>query len=88
MKCEVAAFLQGKVQVQDQGFRLGAVREELVHRGRKQLADAPPPFRSEVRFLRARVEWKAGRLAEAKKEFLEIAKGSARTGTATKSRAG
>lgn len=49
---------------------------------RKQLADAPPPFRSEVRFLRARVEWKAGRLAEAKKEFLEIAAGSARSGTA------
>jgi len=53
---------------------------------RKQLADAPPPFQSEVRFLRARVEWKAGRLAEAKKEFLEIAAGSARSGTADRAR--
>jgi len=53
---------------------------------RKQLADAPPPFRSEVMFLRARVEWKAGRLAEARKEFLKIAEGSARPGTADRAR--
>ena len=53
---------------------------------RKELADAPPQFLSEVRFLRARVEWKAGRLAEAKKEFLEIAEGSARSGTADRAR--
>src|SRR3990172_2665530 len=39
----------------------------------KRLAVAPPAFRSEVRFLRARVEWKAGRLAEARTEFLKIA---------------
>ena len=43
----------------------------------KHMADAPPAFRSEVRFLRARVEWKAGRLAEARKEFLEIAESGA-----------
>jgi len=47
----------------------------------KHLADAPPAFRSEVRFLRARVEWKAGRLAEARKEFLEIAESGAHPGT-------
>jgi soluble lytic murein transglycosylase-like protein/tetratricopeptide (TPR) repeat protein len=48
----------------------------------KHLADAPPAFRSEARFLRARVEWKAGRLAEARKEFLDIAEGDALPGTA------
>ena len=53
---------------------------------RTQLADAPPQFQSEVRFLRARVDWKAGRLAEARKEFLEIAAGSARSGTADRAR--
>ena len=48
----------------------------------RQLASAPPAFRSEARFLRARVEWKAGRLAEARREFLEIAEGDALPGTA------
>lgn len=52
----------------------------------KHLADAPPAFRSEARFLRARVEWKAGRLAEARKEFLEIAEGDALPGTADRAR--
>src|SRR5512140_273713 len=52
----------------------------------KHLADAPPAFRSEVRFLQARVEWKAGRLAEARKEFLEIADGSALPGTSERAR--
>ena len=52
----------------------------------KKLAEAPPAFRSEVSFLRARVEWKAGRLAEARKEFLEIAGGSALPGTAERAR--
>ncbi|MBP2690097.1 MAG: hypothetical protein H6Q83_2284 [Deltaproteobacteria bacterium] len=52
----------------------------------KHLADAPPAFRSEVRFLRARVEWKAGRLAEARKEFLEIAESGAHPGTAERAR--
>jgi len=52
----------------------------------KHLADAPPAFRSEVRFLRARVEWKAGRLAEARKEFLEIAEGGAHPGTSERAR--
>jgi tetratricopeptide (TPR) repeat protein len=51
-----------------------------------RLAEAPPAYRSEVRFLRARVEWKAGRLAEAKGEFLSIAEGSARPGTAERAR--
>jgi hypothetical protein len=53
---------------------------------RKELADAPPPFRTEARFLTARVEWKAGRLSEARKEFLAIAEGSARSGTADRAR--
>ncbi|MFA6148360.1 MAG: transglycosylase SLT domain-containing protein [bacterium] len=48
----------------------------------KYLADAPPAYRSEVRFLQARVEWKAGRLEEARKVFLEIAGGSTLPGTA------
>ena len=52
----------------------------------KHLADAPPAFRSEARFLRARVEWKAGRLAEARKEFLAIAEGDALPGTADRAR--
>jgi hypothetical protein len=52
----------------------------------KHLADAPAAFRSEARFLRARVEWKAGRLAEARKEFLEIAEGDALPGTADRAR--
>ena len=52
----------------------------------RNLADAPPAFRTEVRFLQARVEWKAGRLAEARKEFLEIAEGSALPGTSERAR--
>ena len=52
----------------------------------KHLADAPPAFRSEVRFLQARVEWKAGRLAEARKEFLRIADGSTLPGTSERAR--
>ncbi|MDD5762075.1 MAG: transglycosylase SLT domain-containing protein, partial [bacterium] len=52
----------------------------------KHLADAPPAFRSEARFLQARVEWKAGRLVEARKVFLEIAGGSALPVTAERAR--
>jgi len=52
----------------------------------KHLADAPPAFRSEARFLQARVDWKAGRLAEARKEFVEIADGSTLPGTAERAR--
>jgi len=51
-----------------------------------RLKDAPPAFRSEVRFAQARVAWKAGRLDEARKEFLEIAEGAARRGTADRAR--
>jgi hypothetical protein len=47
----------------------------------KHLADAPPAYRVEARFLQARVDWKAGRLAEARKEFLGIAEESALPGT-------
>lgn len=52
----------------------------------KYLADAPPAYRLEARFLQARVEWKAGRLAEARKVFLEIAEGSALPGTSERAR--
>ena len=52
----------------------------------RRLKDAPPAFRSEVRFAQARVAWKAGRLDEARKEFLEIAEGAARRGTADRAR--
>jgi len=52
----------------------------------KHLADAPPAFLSEVRFLRARIDWKAGRLAAARSAFLEIAEGSAFPGTADRAR--
>jgi soluble lytic murein transglycosylase len=52
----------------------------------KYLADAPPSYRLEARFLQARVEWKAGRLAEARKVFLEIAEGSALPGTSERAR--
>ncbi len=52
----------------------------------KRLPDAPPAFRSEVRFLRARVEWRAGRLAEARTEFLKIAEEGALPGTSERAR--
>jgi tetratricopeptide (TPR) repeat protein len=52
----------------------------------KHLADAPPAFMAEARFLHARVEWKAGRLDEARREFLEIAEGDALPGTADRAR--
>ena len=52
----------------------------------KHLADAPPAFRTEARFLQARVDWKAGRLAEARKEFLGIAEGSTLPGTSERAR--
>jgi tetratricopeptide (TPR) repeat protein len=52
----------------------------------KYLADATPAFLSEVRFLQARVDWKAGRLDAARKGFLEIADGAARKGTADRAR--
>jgi soluble lytic murein transglycosylase-like protein/tetratricopeptide (TPR) repeat protein len=50
------------------------------------MKDAPAPFRSEVEFLFARVEWKAGRIAEARRKFLEIAESEARQGTAERAR--
>lgn len=52
----------------------------------KHLAGAPPAYRTEARFLQARVDWKAGRLAEARKQFLEIAAGSTLPGTASRAR--
>ena len=50
------------------------------------MQDAPPSFRSEVDFLFARVEWKAGRNAEARRKFLEIADSEARPETAERAR--
>ncbi len=48
--------------------------------------DAPPSFRSEVDYLFARVEWKAGRNAEARRMFLEIAGSGALPSTAERAR--
>jgi tetratricopeptide (TPR) repeat protein len=48
--------------------------------------DAPLSFRSDVDFLSARVEWKAGRNAEARRMFLAIAEGEARPATAERAR--
>ncbi len=48
--------------------------------------DAPASFRSDVEYLLARVEWKAGRTAEARRKFLEIAGSDARPETAERSR--
>jgi soluble lytic murein transglycosylase-like protein len=52
----------------------------------ERLADAPPAFRSDMQFLQARIDWKAGKLADAKSRFLEIAEGSTRAGTADRAR--
>ncbi len=50
-------------------------------------AGAPPAFRNEVAFLKARVDWKAGRTKEAREAFLAIAQqGSVRPETAEKAR--
>lgn len=48
--------------------------------------DAPASFRSEVDFLFARVEWKAGRNEEARRMFLEIAESGALPLTAERAR--
>jgi len=50
------------------------------------MKDAPPSFRSEVDFLSARVEWKAGRTAEARRIFLKIAESEVRPETAERAR--
>jgi len=47
---------------------------------------APPAFKSELDFLFARVEWKAGRSTDARNRFLEIANGNVRPGTAERAR--
>jgi len=52
----------------------------------ERFADGLPAFRSEVQFLRARVEWKAGKREDARKRFLEIAEGTSRPGTADRAR--
>ncbi|MBI5419899.1 MAG: transglycosylase SLT domain-containing protein [Deltaproteobacteria bacterium] len=49
--------------------------------------EAPPAFRNEVAFLRARVDWKAGRLKDARATFLAIAEEQGvRPGTADRAR--
>jgi soluble lytic murein transglycosylase-like protein len=52
----------------------------------RAVKDAPAPFRSDAEFLYARVEWKAGRSAEARRKFLEIAGSEARPETAERAR--
>jgi len=60
--------------------------------GSKALLDraasgAPPAFRNEVAFLRARVDWKAGRLKDARETLLAIAEeGTVRPATAERAR--
>ena len=53
---------------------------------RRAPKDAPASLRLEVDYLFARVEWKAGRTAEARRMFLEIAEGEARPLTAERAR--
>ncbi len=48
--------------------------------------EAPPAFRAEVEFLSARVDWKAGRTAEARRKFLGVADGEAPRELAERSR--
>ncbi len=52
----------------------------------KRFADGLPAFRSDAQFLQARVDWKAGRLSEARKGFLGVSTGSPRFGTVEKAR--
>ena len=53
----------------------------------RAMPGAPPAFRNEVRFLRARVDWKAGKLREAQSAFLAIAEeGTVRPATAERAR--
>ncbi|NNF84104.1 MAG: transglycosylase SLT domain-containing protein, partial [Deltaproteobacteria bacterium] len=53
---------------------------------RRATKDAPASFRSEVDYLFARVEWKAGRTTKARRMFLEIAESEARPLTAERAR--
>jgi tetratricopeptide (TPR) repeat protein len=52
----------------------------------REMKDAPQPFRSEADFLFARVEWRAGRNAEARQKFLEITESEASPETAERAR--
>ncbi len=52
----------------------------------KAAEGAPPAFKSELDFLFARVEWKAGRSTDARNKFLEIANANVRPGTAERAR--
>ena len=52
----------------------------------KAAEGAPAAFKSELDFLFARVEWKAGRSSDARNRFLEIASGNVRPGTAERAR--
>ncbi len=52
----------------------------------KAAEGAPPAFKSELEFLFARVEWKAGRSTDARNRFLEIANANVRPGTAERAR--
>ncbi len=52
----------------------------------KHAEGAPPAFKSELDFLFARVEWKAGRSTDARNKFLEIANANVRPGIAERAR--
>jgi soluble lytic murein transglycosylase len=65
-------------------------KQGSTSRARALLADAldgaPEPFRLEVEFLSARVDWRAGRQAEARRKFLEIAENGAHPAFAERAR--
>jgi soluble lytic murein transglycosylase len=52
----------------------------------KRFEDGLPAFRSEARYLRARVDWKAGKLAEAREGFLAVAREDPRFRNAERAR--
>jgi soluble lytic murein transglycosylase len=52
----------------------------------KRFEDGLAAFRSDVQYLQARVDWKAGKLAEARKGFLAVASGDPRYRNAERAR--
>jgi len=52
----------------------------------QRFEDALPAFRADVQFLKARVDWKAGKLEEARRGFLAVSSESPRFGTVERAR--
>ncbi len=51
-----------------------------------RIAEAPPALRPDMQFLLARIDWKAGKLSDARSQFLAIADSGARPATADRAR--